>query len=299
MILGIDLGNVNVKTSEKIIYQNKISNDERLYDDADNIRVIHEGIKYTLGQGEFNTNYIKADRKDLIINLLTAIALSTNENIIQVILGLPVQQYKVDKDRVEDNILSNRINNFKINDNNRQIIISDCKAFPEGLAAYYSLGNCYISEIGTMDIIIIDIGGRTTNIILYSYVNGKRKLMNYITIPAGTLNIYSDFINSINDRYSLGLLREDAADILKNGLYLDGEKRELKFTRNIFERYTERIMAELRLNYPIRTSRCILTGGGGLLMKGLFMKQIKGLIHISNIFANAEGFKKVGESIWH
>lgn len=298
MILGIDLGNVNVKTSSRIIYPNKITQEERYYEDEENIRMVIEGNRYVLGVGEYCTNYIKAQRKDTIVNLLAAIALSTKDNINQVVLGLPIQQYKTDKVKLENMILENRISRFTINDIERQIIISDCRVFPEGLAVYYSLSDEIKKQIGNRDIIIIDIGGRTTDICLYSIVNGKRKLVNYATIPAGTLNIYSDFINAINGEYGLDKLKEDAQDILQQGLWVDGEKQSLKFTKPIFQKYLNRVMSEVRLNYSVRTAQPILCGGGGKLLQGLFRKEIKGLIVDNNIFCNAGGFKRVGESIW-
>lgn len=298
MIIGADLGNENIKTSESIIYQNKISSDSRVYDDEENLRVEFNGIKYTLGQGEFRTNYIKSDREDTLINLFVSMALSTKEEINQVVVGLPIQQYKNDKDKLENLIMENRMQKFILNDIPRKIIITECATFPESLATYYSLSNEIKQEIGLIDLIIIDVGGRTTDIALYSIVKGKRKLINYITIPAGALNIYSDFVKAINDRWGLDKLKEDAPTIIKDGLIIDGEKADITFTKPIFEKYVDRIMAELRLNYPIRTSKCILCGGGGSLLQGFFKREIKNLLVINDIFSNAKGFKRVGESLW-
>lgn len=298
MILGIDLGNVNVKTSEEIIYSNKITQDERLFKDDESLRVEFEGNRYVIGIGEYQTNYLKADKKYLMVSLLTAIAKSTENNINQVVLGLPIQQYKNDRSKLEDKINNHKINEIILNNEARQIIISECRVFPEGLAVYYSLDNKLKNDIGNRDIIIIDVGGRTTDICLYAVENRKRKLLNYITIPAGTLNIYSDFIKAINDKYGLDKLKEDAPNILKQGLWVDGQRESLKFTKDIFVKYLERILAEIRLNYPIRTAQCILCGGGGILFQGLFKKEINSLIVIKDIYANARGFKKVGENIW-
>lgn len=298
MILGIDLGNVNVKTSTKVIYSNKITVDDRLYKDTENTRVELENKRYVVGIGEYETNYLKASKKNTVINLLTSITLSTTDTINQVVLGLPIQQYKIHREKLEELIQNNRISKIIINDCERQIIISDHRVFPEGLAAYYSLDDSIKNEIGSRDIVIIDVGGRTTDLCLYSMENKKRKLKNYTTIPAGTLNIYSDFIKAVNDKYGLDKLKENAPNILRQGLWVDGEKVSLKFTKDIFIKYLERILGELRLNYPIRTAQCILCGGGGVLLKGLFNKEIKGLIVLDNIFCNAYGFAKVGENVW-
>ena len=56
------------------------------------------------------------------------------------------------------------------------------------------------------------------------------------------MNVYSDFINSINDRFGLDILKEEAAAILNQGLWVDGEKVSLKYTRTIFEKYFVRLL---------------------------------------------------------
>lgn len=299
MPIGIDLGNVNIKTSTRVIYPGKVSTDERVYEDWEGFKVEYEGTRYALGAGEFQTNYQKAQKKDILLHLFTSIALSSSETFNQIVVGLPIQQYKRDKDILEKYIYENSIKEIWVNGRYRKIFISDCRTFPEGLATYYSLNDDLKAMIGKRDIIIIDVGGRTTDICLYSAVNEKRKLMNYITIPAGTLNIYSDFIQAVNDKYGLDKLKEDAPQIISQGLWVDGEKVELKFTKPIFEKYKDRILSEIRLNYPIRTAAVILCGGGGILLQGLFKNELKGLIAIDDIFCNAIGFQKVGESIWN
>jgi plasmid segregation protein ParM len=300
MILGVDLGNVNVKTSTRLIYPNRNTTDERLCEDKENTIVEFDGIKYVIGTGEYQTIYQKAQKKDTLLNLFTAIALSTHETFNEVVIGLPIQQYKNDKELLEKYIYQNMIKDICIKDEKtRKVIITDFKVFPEGLATYYSLDQEMKTEIGNRDLIIIDIGGRTTDICLYSIVNGKRKLQNYTTIAAGTLNIYSDFVQTVNDKYGLDKLKEEAPQILSQGLWVDGEKVNLKFTKPIFIKYTERILSELRLNYPIRTAFTILCGGGGSLLRGLFRNQIKGIQVIDDIFCNTIGFQRVGESLWN
>lgn len=300
MILGTDLGNVMIKTSTRVAYPNLNTIDERLYADTDGIRVEFEGVKRVMGiGGEYKTDYQKSQKQDTLLNLFTSIALSTKDICNKVVMGLPVQQYKNDKSKLEKYILENNVKELWLNDQFRQIMITDLKVFPESLAAYYSLNQEIKTAIGRRDIVIIDIGGRTTDICLYSIVEGKRKLLNYITLPAGTLNIYSDFIQAINDEFGLDKLKEESEQIIREGLWVDGEKVKLNFTKPIFEKYTERILSELRLNYPIRTAATILCGGGGNLLKGIFMNQIKGLVVIEDVFCNATGFKRVGENLWN
>lgn len=299
MILGIDLGNVNVKTSTREIFQNRSTTDRKLYEEEENLRVEMDGQKYVIGAGEYQTDYRKVSKTSTLLNLYTAIALSSQDVVNHVVVGLPVQQFKTDKDEMEQLISLNNAKELILNGRSRKVIISDCRCFPESLAAYFSLSPDAKVEIGSRDVVVVDIGGRTTDICLYAFQRGKRKLANYVTIPAGTLNIYSDFIQAINTKYGLDLLKEEAQTVLSNGLWVDGEKVPLQFTREVFQRYTDRILSELRLNYPIRTGKTILCGGGALLLKGLLQREIKGTMVIEDIFCNAIGFRRVGESIWN
>lgn len=76
------------------------------------------------------------------------------------------------------------------------------------------------------------------------------------------INIYNDMINEINSLYTLGLNIEDAEGIIKNGLEVDGEKKDTTFIKNIIRNNIEKVFKELNISYPVRTSPILVTGGG-------------------------------------
>jgi plasmid segregation protein ParM len=171
--------------------------------------------------------------------------------------------------------------------------------FPEGIGAFYSLSDSQREEIGNRDVVMIDIGGRTTDICLLSVENMKRKVVESTSKAIGMLDIYIDFTNAINAEYGLSKDIEDAPNILKSGLYVYGERKDLKFTKDIILGYTEKIFKELNMRYPLKTSCVILTGGGSCLLWGLFKKQIPHImLHDNYLLANAIGFKRIGENLW-
>ena len=87
--------------------------------------------------------------------------------------------------------------------------------------------------------------------------------------------------------------------MLRDGLQIYGERQDLSFVKQVVADHIEVIYRELILNYPIKTCRHVLGGGGAYLFKDVITLKIPGTILAENSqFANALGFKKVGEALW-
>lgn len=297
MIIGVDIGNYSVKTSENAFFLSKVTTDKNLFEEE--MVMQYENNFFIIGQGEFETNLDKSSKEHLMIYLLAAIAYSTEDIDNQIVLGLPISHYKSSRESLKNKILSNRINTFSLNGVKRQIIITDIEVFPEGVASYYSLCDSEKERLKGKDIVIIDIGGRTTDICLLVENNDIRRIEKPLTLFAGMLNVYDDFIKAINEKFILNKEIEDAEKILKNGLEIFGNRKDLTFTKPIIKKYIDKILKELYVNYPIQTENIIVTGGGSYFLGEALKAYIPNLIVMNNsIFSNAYGFKKVGESLW-
>lgn len=283
MILGVDLGNYATKTSEGISFLSKVSKIGNILKNSIELQT-NEGVFY-IEEGEFDTEYRKVQKKYLKELFISAVALSTDDLENQVVVGLPLSQYKQDKEILKELLTKERIHHILINGINKKIIIEDVEVYPEGLG---SIGTSF-------DGIVIDIGGRTTDIAEIE----NMKVRNPFSIAIGTMNLYSDFIKVINDKYSLDLKPHDANRILKNGLKVYGEQKDISFALEVFKQYVEMIVSELQINYSIKTHYIRLIGGGAALLAKAFLKRLPNAEIIENpFFANAIGFKKVGEMIW-
>lgn len=287
MILGIDIGNYSLKSSTNLNIKSLICEEENILGSS-NVLVI-DGKKYVIGEGDFETELNKSSKENFLPLLYVAVALSSNDTINQVVCGLPINQFKANKADVEQLINNNKIKQISLNGKPRKIIISEFKVYPEGVAAYYSLG---ISD----DVIIVDIGGRTTDI---AYISNK-KLNLSGTVAVGTLNIYKAVANKLNSEYSLDLNLEMIDRIIERGkLKVDNKDVDLSFITEILKVNFMKIKQELDLRFPARTERIILVGGGAKLFGKAFKRRYSNCeIAENNIFANAKGFKKVGENIW-
>ena len=288
MILGVDIGTHSVKTSTKVCFLSKYTQGESFSED--NQIQINNKI-YNIGEGEFSTEWDKSKKENTLILLYAAVYKSSKESINQVVLGLPVQQYKKNRNALIDLITNNKC--AKVND--RNIILTDVTVAPEGASSYYALSFDKKELIGNKQLIIVDIGGRTTDIIVFD----NKKIIDVKTVPVGMLNIYQQIIDYVNSLYTESLSLEDGGTILKEGLFLDGESKDISFMQPILKRNFETIYKEIQLKYNVSKGYIYLTGGGSILMKQPFLNRLNNIIVSDNpVFDNAIGFKRAGESLW-
>lgn len=292
MLIGVDLGNFGVNTSEEDFFYSKISEGSSFTNEN---RIIYEGIEFQIGEGEFSTDWNKSEKESTLPLLFTALARSSKENFFQVVLGLPIQQYKSNKDKFKKYIEDNRWKTIIYEGFEREIIISDVIIAPEGAAAYYNLSQEQKIKIGNKPLIIVDIGGRTTDICLFE--NGK--ITKVWTISVGMINVYQDVINYINTKYTEEFKLEDGEVILEEGLFFRGKDQDISFIKPILQKHFNSIYKDLQLNFNTSKGYVLLTGGGSITFKKAFENRLDNLLMSNNpLFDNAKGFKKLGVSLW-
>ncbi|MBU5227876.1 ParM/StbA family protein [Clostridium senegalense] len=292
MLIGVDLGNFGVKTSERVSFFSKISEIESF---TDNNEIIYEGNRIYVGEGEFSTDWNKSLKDTTLPLLFTALAKSSKENIFQVVLGLPIQQYKKNKYNLKDLIEGNRGKSITIDGVTRDIIISDIEIAPEGASAYYNLSLENKKIIGSKQLIIVDIGGRTTDVCLFK----ESRIQGVKTIPVGMMNVYTDIVDEVNSKFTESFKLEEGENILREGLFLYGEQQDVSFIKAILQRHFNSIYKELQLNFELAKGYVLLTGGGSLIFERAFKNRLKNLIISDDpLFDNVMGFKKVGEQLW-
>lgn len=285
MILGVDLGNWNVKTSEGDIFPSRYTIVENILGATGDV-LEYEGIKYFMREGKLENNYDKANKETNLILFLYSLALQ-KDRYFKVVIGLPALAYKANRESFKDKLLNQKIYDVVINKEHKKIIIEDLIVFPEGAGAYFSLRN------RPKNCVIIDIGGGTINIV--SFKNGK--LDTCTTIGKGIIQLYNQIRDYLNATYTLKLELEDIEGIMREGLKVDNEEISFAFIKPIINAFIVNLMNELR-NFPIRTSKVFLIGGGSKLLKAP-LSVIPGLEVIEEyMFSNAKGFAKVGVSKW-
>lgn len=284
---GIDVGNYSLKEFPNTNIKSLVTSEENIL--GSKLTLEYEGKSYYIGEGNFNTELNKSNKDNFLPLLLTGIALNSSDIFQQIVCGLPINQYKANKEALEHLVLNNRVKEIKFNGEPRKIIITDFKIYPEGVGAYYSLNT-------NDDVIVVDIGGRTTDI---AYIVDK-KLKTSSTIAVGTINIYKDIADILNTNYGLDLDILAAERILDKGyLEIDGLRTDLSFFIEILKKNLTKINEDLILKFPARTEKIVLVGGGYKLFEKAFKKRyVNSYVADNPIFANAIGFQKVGELLW-
>lgn len=287
MILGVDIGNYNLNSSEGICLESKVSRSSTLFSNSPIVDIFEK--KLTIGEGEFDTEYRKVKKDNYLQMLYTTICLSTRDTYNNIVVGLPISQYKNDREELINLIIQNFEMQGVFNNKERMILIEDVEVYPEGIGAVNS----------SFEGIIVDIGGRTTDICRIEIINGKKKLINPISESIGTLNLYSDFIKSLNNAYSLDLKLQDTERVLRNGLKIGGLQVDISDSKMVFTDYVNKIVNKLRIEYSANTQDIALLGGGSIILGKSIIKRLPNASIIDNpVFANAQTFKKVGEELW-
>lgn len=288
MIRAADIGNFATKDNKGNIFESRVSSVGNIL--SNKYEVILNDELYYLGEGSFDTEYRKIRKNSYLKLLFGILAMGSKETEVQLVLGLPLSQYKTDRIHLKELIMSNYFLTGSINGEETSYIITDVEVYPEGIA-----GIPYDYEG-----IVVDIGGRTTDCCLTYIDNGKRKIENPISLPTGTLNMYSKLIDNINSRYCLDLEISNAKRIIKNGLIVDGRREDTRFIINIFKDYLEDLIRKLNVAYSISSNNICFTGGGSLELRKPIIKRIPHAIISDNaIFDNAKGFYEVGCRLWH
>lgn len=292
--LGIDIGNFAVKTSEGVIFESKVTTVGEYGTNAD--RLTLDGKVFFLGEGEEEINAKKFEKENFLPLLLGAICKSTDEDSVDLALGLPIKQYTQFKQTVIDK-LQDKEYDVKFGDTKRKIYINSVKVFPEGVTGYLYFGKNIQDKIGNRDVVIVDIGGKTTDIAL---IKDNRATKPH-SMDIGTINIYDVISKSIekDTRFEgeVTVDRDKVQDYIDKGFYFKGEKQDINVNINASKELFKKIYNELKLNYPISTEAVVVMGGGAKLLGSAFKQNIPGIIVMddvqTHVFANANGYRKM------
>ena len=287
---GIDVGNYSLKEYPGTNIKSLVSTEENIL--GSKLHLEYEGKHYYIGEGNFETELNKSKKENFLPLLLTGIALNSKKEDIfqQIVCGLPINQFRTNKESLEDLVLTNKVKEIKFNGEPRKIIISDFKVYPEGIGAYYSLDT-------QDDVIIIDLGGRTSEIV---HIVDK-KVKESSTVAVGTLNIYKDISDKLNSLHSLDLNIQSAERILEKGfLEVDGTRVNLNFITDILKTNFMKINDDLVLKFPVRAEKIILVGGGYKIFEKAFKNRyVNSFVAENPIYANSAGFLKVANQLWN
>jgi len=282
MILAVDLGNYNIKTSENVQF---ISTFE-VYDGIDpyESKVISiDGVDYAMEKkGSFDNEFNKT-RKNYIPNLLWAIhkSIHNDTNGIKLILGVPVENLGVINNFKEE--LEGKEFIYKVKNKEKAILIEKVAVVGEGISSFYTLPDNERLE----DTLIVDIGGRTVNVVSFKQQRMEKKLQ----INNGMLDYYNK-VREKHNSFGNNQKTEDIKNLIDKGhITIDIEPLQIKLINDIFND----IKTIVNKNYY----KIWFTGGGSIELKTSILKLEPRSNFMDNaLFTNVNGNKKIAIGQW-
>lgn len=339
MIIGIDLGYGQVKSSTidkqyKFLSTvgtpvsdfgrlNTISNMEEL---LNTLAITYNNNKYYIGHnavvntrnGRFSLRQNKAGLEENKIKLLTTLALYTdineNEASFEIVSGLPVLEYKNQKDTLFDMIYNHNepfefIMHYGSKSINKSIKINKVKIISQGEASFYDYildndGNINKEKAQQIlgRVMVVDPGYKTTDIVTME--NGK-----YIEVLSDQLNqgmnqVHNECIKLILNQYNIKKEMKEIDEIIRSKtLFYNKQYIDISdIINNAIKPFAEDILDNL-INISNDQlgglQSLILTGGGGSVIADYIKKELNDTVNVILIddseFSNANGYCKYGK----
>ena len=286
--LGIDNGNYNTKSSERMLYASGFTMSDKEFITSD-MQLLYKGVYYAIGGKRLSFQQDKTKEDDAFILSLPSIAHAmrqANASSGEVLLGvgLPVGIYGARKEAFRQYFLRGDIR-FRFEEVDYFCRTADCKVFAQGHAAlckYYQQLKEY------SNITLVDIGGYTVDVLTLHDFKVDRG--SCASLRMGTITLFNDIRDELQQE---NIILPDVliADAMQ-GRIQHAEKEEiLMIVERRMQRYLKELLNALRergldLKLPI-----VFAGGGAeLLGQRLYSREVNTIV-ILDSFANAEGYK--------
>lgn len=297
-VIGIDLGNANVKTSKGVIFESKLKSGITKMNKED-IKVVYDGVEYTVGSydGALNISKRKYFKTAYKINLLTAIAKSCKANSIttNIVVGVPVESFNDKKltEEIKSHLENLGSQKITVNDVERKINIENAEVFCESAIVFSDR-----EKFKDKKTLVIDFGGGTIDISFWDGLN----LTKSRTYKEGMITLYENVIKQINNKFATSLNSNIAIDMIgKNSFNIDQENKDISFINTIVETYVDGLTSYINQYFEVESADSIqLIGCGAIQLENNIKEEYdRAELHPNAAFANANTYEKVGELIWN
>lgn len=284
-----------------------------------------EGKKYYIGHnaiintrnGRLSLKQNKAESEENKIKLLTALALFTkqnqNEAQFDIVTGLPVLEYKGQKDKLYNMIYNyNRPFEFTMHYGPKKIqkliTINNVQIISQGEGAFYdfvldSQGNI-IKEHQSLvsgQVMVVDPGYRTTDIVTME--NGRYIEPMSTHLKKGVNQIHQEVLRLIMNKLNIKLEIGDMDKIVREGkLYYGTQEHNIvpiieQAVKPFAEDIVDNLITTSDEKLPFM-QRVLLTGGGAALIYPYVKSLLKETINVTLLdnaeYSNVSGYYKYG-----
>jgi plasmid segregation protein ParM len=251
-------------------------------------------------------NWIDSDEwLDLFLAAMTELCKGSAE--VQVVTGLPVAFY-ADKDKVSARLMGEH----KVQREGRRaqtFNVTACRVIPQPFGSLLTAclndsGKVVNKELATGSVGIIDVGGKTTNLLS---VNRLREIgTETASVPVGAWDVIRALRVVFDSDYpGLDAMKDhQVVDAIVGGnLKYYGEPLDLDSILNpILEPMSKQVANQARQlwNGAATLDGIIITGGGGRLLGPYVCREFRHASVIEDaVLANARGYYRLGRRLWN
>lgn len=301
--LSFDLGNFTTigvdENDNEIIFESRfleLGEDE--IDDFDSSEKLeYDGKVYRYQDGTFDAKNEKIQRENILLNFAAGLAkLAEDEDTIDVVVGVPIKQYKGSRSTIIDMIMKDPTYKVALfnNDSNRKektVTINSVTVVPEAIGAYYALSEDIIEKKGRHDLILVDIGGKTIDVCT---IDKNCNIIKNNTYQRGAFDYYENVMNKINTDFPDACITiEEVQETVDDGLFISGEvKKYNDYTKKLLDKECIEVVKILD-TYDKKYARAmfVISGGHGKTLFPYIHSKIEhAILHNDPVMANAKGY---------
>jgi plasmid segregation protein ParM len=286
--LGIDNGNYNTKSSERMLYASGFTMGEKEFI-TDDMQLFYAGKYYAIGGKRMSFQQDKTKEDDAFILSLPAIAdamKQANISFAEMYLGvgLPIDTYGTQKEFFRSYFLRGSVS-FEFEGASYCCHIMDCKVFAQGHAAlckYYQ----QLKEYN--NITLVDIGGYTVDVLTLHDFKADRG--SCASMRMGTIMLFNAIREELQQE---NIILSDmlVTDVMQGRLqHVDKDRIEVIVERRMRHYLRELLNALCERGLDLKLPVAFAGGGAELFGKRLYSGEAN-TIAILDRFANSEGYK--------
>lgn len=267
-------------------------------DDFDkSLKLEFDGKMYRYEDGIFEVENDKYERDNILLNLAGGLARLCEDNeTIELIVGVPIKQHKMNKEKIVDMIMEHstfELGLFRTEDkiDKKTVHIKKVSVVPEAIGAYFDVDEEILAQKGKADLILVDIGSKTTDICT---IDKNNNIIKSNTLQRGSFDFYESIMNKINHEYTSACVAlEEVQEIIEDGLCINNQVVDYSdLIGELLAKEGKEIAREIGVyEKKLARSLVIISGGYGATLFEEINKEIgHAKLHNNPVDANAEGY---------
>lgn len=251
------------------------------------------------------TNEERYNNEIYQVVLATALAIASEDNDepITLVTGLPLSQYKPEKENFSK-FLNNYSAYVEFKGKIKEIKLDKSLVFPQAVGILFSPGFKFIKEELKPEtkISVIDIGFRTTDVATFIYNENKKfkiRTEESFSIDIGMSTLFNKLTSPIINKYKLIDIPLDDVEQTFNR-YLKGDTE----FKDEIEKIKQQVVQEIHEKFETKTrksnieSYVVFAGGGSIALEKELLQKFKNTLYVANTqMANSLGFLGIAELI--